>query len=336
VALESDVGRAVTHLILTTSESGAGSLKGTGIADVVIPFGFRFVWGRLLSDAELAASLTASAAQHRWLWDIYRKHLGQSGQSEHGLIDLCERCDAIQLWIDPEPNAQLTLIWLLDYLRHHGTIASKLALVQSDVVIGDHLPEELIKWQLPVVKILNGHLETASAAWQAWRASTPQDSFNLLSKDLTVLPRLRQAVVELLEELPMRATGLGATEMRMLELISEGKVHPFELFPRNPRQRKVFDYWETGSLLDGLAHCPAPLLSGLDEGPFTEEMHEDRDRHQRYKKSELSLTALGKAVLANTEDFSRHNPISRWWGGTQLTNDSLWRWDPVKRTLIGP
>jgi hypothetical protein len=326
----------MTRLILTTSDSGAGSLKGTGIADIVIPFGFRFVWARLPSDAELAASLAPNSAQHPWLWNIYRRHLGENGASEHRLIDLCDRCETIELWIDPDPNAQLTLIWLLDYLRHHGTIASKLALVQADVVIGNYPPEELIKWRLPVVKILNDHLETASVAWQAYRASTPQDWFNLLSQDLTILPRLRQAVVELLEELPWRTTGLGATEMRLFELISEGHIHPFELFPHNPRQRRVFDYWETGSLLDGLAHCPAPAVSGLDEGPFTEEMHEDHSRHQRYKESRLSLTALGKAILANTEDFSRHNPISRWWGGTQLANDRLWRWDPANRSLTAP
>ncbi len=29
------------------------------------------------------------------------------------------------------------------------------------------------------------------------------------------------------------------------------------------------------------------------------------------------------------EDFSRHNPIDRWWGGTHLTNDNLWRWSPA-------
>ncbi len=114
------------RLILTTSDSGAGSLKQTGIADVVIPFGFRFVRGPLPSDAELAAVLATSSTQHPWLRDIYRKHLGESGSSEHGLIDLCERCDTIELWIDPEPNAQLMLIWLLDYLRSHGMIASKL------------------------------------------------------------------------------------------------------------------------------------------------------------------------------------------------------------------
>src|SRR3984957_3044141 len=326
----------MTRLILTTSDSGAGSLMGTGIADIVIPFGFRFVCGALPSDAELAASLAPSSTQHPWLWNIYRRHLGENSESEQGLIDLCDRCEAIELWIDPEPNAQLTLIWLVDYLRSHGNIASKLALIQADVVIGNHPPEELVKWRLPTVKILNEHLETASTAWQAYRTSTPRDCFNLLSKDLTVLPGLRQAVVELLEELPMRATGLGATEMRMLELISEDNIHPFELFPHNPRQRRVFDCWETGSLLDGLAHCPAPAVSGLSEGPFTEEMHNDRSRHQRYKESRLSLTALGKAILARTDDFSRHNPIPRWWGGTKLTNDSLWRWDPRHRTLVGP
>jgi hypothetical protein len=66
------------------------------------------------------------------------------------------------------------------------------------------------------------------------------------------------------------------------------------------------------------------------------EIHDDHDRHQRYKKSQLSLTALGEAILANTEDFSRHNPIHRWWGGTELTSDSLWRWDRASRRLVGP
>jgi hypothetical protein len=74
-------------------------------------------------------------------------------------------------------------------------------------------------------------------------------------------------------------------------------------------------------------------VSGLDEGPFTLEMHDDRDRHARYKQSRLSLTKFGQAVH---EDFSRHNPIHRWCGGTELTNDRLWRWDPVNHALIAP
>ena len=331
----------MTRLILTTSDSGAGSLRQADIGDIVVPFDFRFVWGPLPTPVKLATLLAARSAEHgppgaHWLDFISPRYLEEIGAKGLGLIDLCEWCETIELWIDPDPNAQLTLIWLLDYLRHQGKIASKLTLVQADAIIGGHRPEEVATWRLPAVKILHEHLEQASAAWRAWRAPTPQDWFNLLSKDLSVLPRLRQAVIKLLEELPMRATGLGATEMRMLQLLSEGIVNPIGLFPHHRHQRKVFGYWEAGSLLDGLAHCPAPAVSGLGDGPFTEEIHNDRLRHERYIKSRLSLTALGTALLTWKEDFSRHNPVHRWWGGTELTNDRLWRWDPANRALIEP
>jgi len=122
----------MTRLILTTDDSGAGSLRAAGSADIVVPFGIRFVWGLLPSDAELNDQMI-----DHWLWNVYRKHLGEIGDKEIGLIDFCERCETIELWIDPEPNAQLTLVWLLDYLRQHGKIALKLTLVQADVPIGN-------------------------------------------------------------------------------------------------------------------------------------------------------------------------------------------------------
>jgi hypothetical protein len=65
-------------------------------------------------------------------------------------------------------------------------------------------------------------------------------------------------------------------------------------------------------------------------------MHERKDRHERYKQSRLSVTELGRALVMQADDFSRHNPIHRWWGGTELTNDRLWRWDPANRTLVAP
>jgi hypothetical protein len=331
------------RLILTTSDSGAGGLRQTGLADIVIPFGFRFVWGPLPSDAELVTSLSWGSPQpnrtiDHGLWNVYRKHFGEIAGNEIGLADFCERCETIELWIDPDPNSQLTLIWLLDYLRQHANIAQKLTLVQADVAIGNHLPEEVAAWRLPAIKIRNDHLEAAGMAWLAYRQPTPQDWFNLLGEDLSVLPQLRHSLLELLEELPIHATGLGATEMRMLEVISTGKACPFDVFPGEKKrsERRVFGYWEVGALLDGLAHCPAPAVSGLDEGPFTLEMHDDGNRHERYQQSKLELTAFGNAILARTEDFSRCNPIHRWWGGTELTNDNLWRWDAANRALIAP
>jgi hypothetical protein len=239
--------------------------------------------------------------------------------------------------METEPNAQLVLIWLLDYLHSHAeaAITTKLVLCLVDASLGGATPQELARWRFPAVPITDDHLEIATLAWRAYRQPTPQPWFNLLKKDLSILPQLRRCVLELLEELPGRTTGLGASEMRILELISAGYFHPFDVFPhyRQRFQHRVFGYWEVGALLEGLALAPAPAVSGLAEWPFAIEMHNLRDRYERYKASRLSLTPLGQAILNQAEDFSRHNPIRRWWGGTELTNDRLWRWDPV---LIAP
>jgi len=330
------------RLILTTSASGAGGLIEAKLADCIIPLFPGFVWGPLPSPVELETRLSSRSVRpeapgFHWL-DFTGKRLEKLRTEGPGLIEFCGRFEAVELWADPDPDDQLTLIWLLDYLRHHAKAASKLTLIQAGVSPGNCEPEELARWRLVAAKIRSDHLEVASMAWQAYLRPTPQDWFNLLADNLHVLPHLRHSVLELLEELPMDATGLGATEMRMLELISAGDMRPFEVFSRDTRgnKRRVFGYWEAGTLLDGLAHCSQPAVSGLDEGPFTLEMHDDRARYDRYRLSRLTLTTFGEAVLARSEDFRRHNPIHRWWGGTELTNDRLWRWDPANRILIAP
>jgi hypothetical protein len=151
---------------------------------------------------------------------------------------------------------------------------------------------------------------------------------------LNALPFLKPALLDVLEELPSGSTGLGATEMRLLELIARGYSRTNTLFYLDQlRQRRVFKTLEIGALLEGLAHGPRPAVAGLDDELRTIRQDNHRDRNAAYKRSRLSLTEFGKAIVAHREDFSRHNPIDRWWGDTRLTNDRLWRWDPV---LIAP
>jgi hypothetical protein len=241
--------------------------------------------------------------------------------------------------ISPWPNSaspqnQLELIWLLDYFHSHPEAVPRLKLRLLNLDLIGFPKKGLGEWRPPLVDVTEKELATASAVWQAYRATTPEACFGQLSTDLSALPLLRPVLLELLDELPSATTGLGATEMRMLELIGRGYSLATELFIlESLRQTRVFDRWQCGYLLDGLAFGPKPAISGLDDKLRTISRENDGDRQSAYQRSRLSLTEFGKAVLAHEEDFSRHNPIDRWWGGTHLTNDNLWRYDPV---LIPP
>ena len=110
------------RLILTTSDSGAGALRAAGLADVVLALALRFVYGPLPSADALARFVAARGPEHQavgshWLDHISGSRLDAFGARASGLAELCARCESVELWIDPLPNAQLQLIWLLDELR---------------------------------------------------------------------------------------------------------------------------------------------------------------------------------------------------------------------------
>lgn len=331
----------MTRFILMIDLTGAGKVAEAGFADVALYLDRQLVWGPLPSADELTAFFAPLTNQKRGLhwqgcspaWRVER-----AGAKGLGLVEYCAKHESVALWVSPVPNAQLSLIWLLDYLRAHKELLPRLTLAQADLATSHHTEDGMAKMDASAFKLLDEHFVMASAAWKAYRAPTPQSWRSLLDEDLAVLPQLHQAVVEMLEELPSRMSGLGATEMRILELIAEGDKMPSDVFPGHQRRndRRVYDYWEFGEVLDGLARCPAPAVSGLDEGPFSVEMQRDHDRSARYEQSKLSLTPLGRSILAGTEDFSHHNPVDRWWGGTHLTNDNLWRWEAASKTLIAP
>lgn len=327
----------MSHLILTTNDLAPLQLQPTRLANIVLGFSLRFVRDRLPSEEQLIMRLERRPAKHcdvgdHWLDEIRRCWLKGFATRDVGLFEFCEKFDSIELWVDPQPNDQLVLVWLLNLLRPYKEITTKLSLVYTDDVIAKYRAESLAKWKLPVIKVTDNHMALASRAWNAWRAPTPEPCFDLWVKDLTILPRLRSALVALFEELPDVSTGLGAGEMAMLGYIEDGCTDP-QVARMAARHQEVFDECEAGELLDDLAQCPAPLIFGLGETPFEKD---EVARYHRYRKSQVALTELGRAVMAGEEDFTRHNPIHRWWGGTLLTNERLWRWDRESRLLVAP
>lgn len=310
------------------------------IADIAICPYFKFVWGQLPSHDERAAYFGRRTPDRGpsqgYHWSDYGGYWCKSKNRDYrdlGLADFCQRYETVELWYDTLPTSQLLLIWLLDYFRSHPEAVPKLKLrlLRFDLI---GLTQELGDSRPPLVDVTERELATAQAAWEAYRAPTPEACFALLRKDLSALVLLRPVLLELLDELPSAVTGLGATETRMLELVGRGYSRTHDLFYLGSlRQTRVYDEWQYGYLLDGLALGPKPVISGLDDALRTLSREDYNARLDAYRRSRLSLTDFGRYVLAHKEDFSRHNPIDRWWGGTHLTNDNMWRYDPV---LIPP
>ncbi|WP_234679393.1 hypothetical protein [Bradyrhizobium monzae] len=316
--------------LILTGWGGGSELARSGLAEIVIPFHFQFEWGPLPPAEKLSAYFAAyttdlGPAEH-WS-DWVRWPRGAKGR-KLSLAEFCEPYDTIELWFAATPRDQLQLVWLLDHLSSCPALAQKLGLrlLDSDLMFDPDYDLAKCEPHIPVVDVRAAEFETAKLAWSAYRAPTPEACIDLLQSDLSALLMLRPALLELLAELPSPLTGLGATEMRFLEMLAWYANTNALFHLRSQRRTYVFGEFDLGSLLEGLALGPKPAVAGLGDELRTIDPQNLRSRHEVYLRSRLSLTEFGKAVLAHQEDFSRHNPIDRWWGGTHLTNDRLWRY----------
>ncbi|RXH34712.1 hypothetical protein [Bradyrhizobium zhanjiangense] len=324
----------MSHLILATNDRAEDTLRQSDVANVALGFYPRFVWRKLPSDERLLMGLERRSEKHcnpgdHWLDDVCRGALDGFGTRDIGFFELCEKFDSIEIWVDPRPNDQLVLVWLLDLLRPYKQITTKLSLVHADDIIANYAPDSVAKWKLPAFKVAENHLVTASRAWRAYRAETPESCFDLLMTDLTILPRLRSALIAVLEELPDSVTGLGASEMDLLDFVNDGHTDPRRVCEAR-WLRDVFDEDDTrDALLELGAYSAPPVLLG-------DPAFDNEDRYFGRSEWKVTLTELGRSLLAREDDMWRHNPIKRWWGGTELTNERLWRWDRETRSLVKP
>ncbi len=333
------------RLVVACGDSAPGGIRAAGIADRVMKTAQQLVWGPVpyrddpaeflaARFATWALDLGTSDQPEDWERDAVAPELARHRTWEHQLAAFHEY-DRIELWIDPQPNAQLQLLQLLDWLGRQDALAEKVFVMQGDGPVGDCGPFDIRNLRARVEKVGRRQFELATVAWRAFCEPTPRSWFDLLSSDLSALPHLRSTVRALLGELPAATTGLRATERRLLERIAGSGATWLSVFPDMLRFDgvRVHGHWELGRLLDGLARGPRPALTGLPDGPFDMALHDDRARLKDYQSSPLQLSPFGQALLRGEDDIVRHRLVRFWWGGTKVTDTTLWRWDESRSML---
>jgi hypothetical protein len=79
------------------------------------------------------------------------------------------------------------------------------------------------------------------------------------------------------------------------------------------------------AILNDMLSSTPPLLK-LSEGTEV--------TSQITQNQKLSITAAGKAVLANELNWLDIMPVDRWIGGVHLTQDRLWCWKEAEGSIV--
>jgi hypothetical protein len=148
------------------------------------------------------------------------------------------------------------------------------------------------------------------------------------------LPFLAPALRRLLEELPAAADGLSRTERSALQTIAAGaRTAPASFVAAQRLEDAPFlgDAWFYRTL-SALGQGKTRLLES-DEGTPLPPPPPLGDG-QLFARLRLRLTASGERTLGGDADRVELLGIDRWIGGTHITSDNTWRWDPSELKLV--
>jgi hypothetical protein len=140
----------------------------------------------------------------------------------------------------------------------------------------------------------------------------------------------------LLEELPAPADGLSGTERRALQTVAAGARTPPAAFVAAQRLEDapfLGDAWFYRAL-SALGQGASRLLETDDGTPLPPPPPLSDSHH--FARLQLRLTATGNQALRGEADRVELIGIDRWIGGTHVTPDNMWRWDPAALRLVRP
>jgi hypothetical protein len=244
------------------------------------------------------------------------------------LREAIEAGSELVLWFEHDLYDQLQLLQVLDLMARETVPPTPVRLAQASTYLTDLGPEALAELGAQAAPVTPSQLALASEVWAAFRSPTPEAMASLGQADTGALPWLGPAIGRLLEELPTDYPGLSASERYILEELEAGPVPAGELYASCQRRERARFMGDLSffAILHELAAEPLALVAGLP-GSFA------AGNREAYLASKVRLTHDGLLVREGRLDRAIAKPMDRWLGGTHLTNDNVWRWEPATATL---
>jgi len=307
-------------LNITNGDGAIGIMKKANIPGVFLP------WRDVLHDGPVPEGLSLTELSQVRAKFIISRGWGTPEKIKQGFIERdnmltsFENYKKVILWFEHDLYDQLQVLQILDWFHHHTPEETKLSLICIDQYLGMLSPNEIMGLFTYEEPVTENHLVLANKAWSAFRSTTPEKWRDLLKTDTSALPFLEGAIIRLLEEYPNCSNGLSRTAQQILKIISQGEKRPGRVFGRyqESEDRRFLGDSSFWVILQELLESSPPLLNLPEDMELTLPTSPDQ---------KLTITPMGKNVLAGERSWLEMVELDRWIGGVHLTPGNMWCWD---------
>ncbi|MEP6764410.1 MAG: DUF1835 domain-containing protein [Gemmatimonadaceae bacterium] len=321
-------------LHVTNGDSAAGTLRQSSVPGTVAVWGDALYEGAVPRDVDDVAFREARAHLHSGEHFSYEQSLAMAERWDRALAS-ADKYDEVVLWFEHDLHDQLILLYLLDRFARRSTRPYALSLIcigefrgiEPFYGLGQLNPDQLASLLGTRQSVTERQLALAQSTWRAFTGSNPRMIERAMTRDMTALQFLNDALKRLLEEFPDSVSGLPRTERTILELLKErGPMTFADMFPAHMQLE------ESPYMGDLTIWSRVEDLAGGAEALIT---RDPATNNHEMLKSRLAITEVGKRVLAGELDWMTLASIDRWIGGTHLVAPNVsWRWDRASERLL--
>jgi DNA-binding transcriptional MerR regulator len=331
-------------LHVTNGESAGNTLRQTALGGAVLPWQDTLHAGPVPAVARPELLAARAGFLSGCGWGGKQAILSVLQRRDRTLTEALRHRRQVVLWFEHDLYDQLQLIDALAVASAAGGTPDLIVVGSfpgkpSFRGLGELTAAELETLWPSRMHATPGMLAAAAAAWDALRRPDPSALAALATAgaaELAELPFLAAALRRLLEELPAPGDGLSGTERRALQAIVAGAATPPTAFrAAQDLEAAPFlgDTWFYRTLT-ALGRGRARLIQTQDGGQLAAAPPLSDAR--AYATTPLRLTSVGKRALQRKADRVQLLGIDRWIGGSHITPQATWRWDPVAHHLIEP
>lgn len=254
-------------------------------------------------------------------------------RSESGLRSASARYERILLWFEHDTYDQLILArCLAEFAVRPPPCLELISPARFPggtrfIGLGQLPPEALRLLWTERVSVPAEALVAGRAVWDALRAPEPTALAALATRGTAGLPQLGKAALRHCRELPWTGDGLSLTQRLILGVLADGARTAGQVFGALMMEREPLP-WMTDLIFHDVLRTMRITLSPVLSGIF-----EDGDR--RWAEEVLTITTIGRAVLAGEVDWLSLTPQRRWVGGVLIPSSvPCWRWDEDGATAV--